>query len=240
MFRQIAFQKRQGLIFLFVCLLFFAYLLLPFLGQVKAEDSSTPDNTPARTTAESVPVSLTVDWSHVEESQVPASIITTLVPDGVSFMAVNLVLTAEHQWQGIIQVLQGTRAVQVSVDAVAGLDYVLSGNIREGYTLTYYRQGEEPPVEATPTEEIKTPATLMIPMDTQVIQRPNSDLPAVQTNPDESLSVEEYEERQIQAALEEQGYRTPNRTFYIVGIVVCIVLIVVVVVARILLGRQID
>lgn len=189
-----------------------------------------------------IPVS--VNWDHVPEEMVPAQLTVLFVPDGIGLMSANLLFTAESQWRGTVQTIGGTRTMVISVPPLEGLEYRLLGSIEEGYTIEYHPEGAIPDDNAKLADQSVDPAEIShAEVETiRVSKAPQAQaadgLPVVSTSEGESLSREEMEQRMVAAVLEQQGITAPNRTLYIIGIVICGVLIIAAVIARILLGRR--
>lgn len=191
-----------------------------------------------------VDIPVSVNWDNVPEDKIPEQLTVLLTPDGVSFMATNLMFNAEMGWKGNIQTIGGTRTIAITVPPLEGLEYRLLGSVEEGYTIEYHPEGKIPEDDARLADQSVNPAKVShAEVETSLVSKPAAqeaapDLPAIETSEGEILSQEELERRMVAAALKEQGITAPNRTLYIVGIIVCAILIVLAIIARILLGRR--
>ena len=209
-----------------------------------AKESSSKELLTPQEVEITIPVS--VEWKNVPEKSIPEELIVTFVPDGVPFMATNVNFRKEMEagsWSGYISALAGTQTVQVNVGRLEGLEYRVLGDVKKGIVLQYWEEGKIPNDGAKLAEQSIEPekAPLDVPVETTKVSRPTVSPQAkitIQTEPGESLTPEEYNERMVEAALEARGYKSPNRAFYIAGIVVCAILILIVLAARIYLGKK--
>lgn len=186
-------------------------------------------------------IDINVDWGDVPAEQIPDSLYLTVVPDGIAFMASNVLFDAEHEWKAQVQALPGTKHLEVKEDKIDGLEDRLLGNVEEGYQLQYFPLGQMPKDNAaTATRNVQPHDGTYAGVETRkvsITERAPGAV-AISTREGESLTPSELAERQLQAELEAQGLVMPNRTLYMIGVIICLILIVVVIALRILLGRH--
>ena len=186
-------------------------------------------------------IDISVDWGDVPAEQIPDSLYLTVVPDGIAFMASNVLFDAEHEWKAQVQALPGTKHLEVKEDKIDGLEDRLLGNVEEGYQLQYFPLGQMPKDNAaTATRNVQPHDGTYAGVETRkvsITERAPGAV-AISTREGESLTPSELAERQLQAELEAQGLVMPNRTLYMIGVIICLILIVVVIALRILLGRH--
>lgn len=217
---------------LILCLFFLA--LIPFTDFAKMTVSA--NRLPV--TGEVIAVNVNVDWGEVPEDNIPASLTITATPDGIPFMGSDLILNANADWQGSLAVHSGTRRVEFKSLEIEGLDHRLSGSLEEGYTISYYLQGQapetsEPDTAEEPVEEVTLDLAAVPTKEINLKDRGIT----VETEEGESLSEEEYKERLLDAYMREHGYIV-DKTPYYIGIAICVALIIIVIVIRVLIGRK--
>ena len=156
-------------------------------------------------------------------------------------MASNVLFNAEHEWKAQVQALPGTKHLEVKEDKIDGLEDRLLGNVEEGYKLQYFPLGQMPQDNAaTATRNVQPHDGTYAGVETRTvaITERAPEAAAISTREGESLTPSELAERQLQAELEAQGLVMPNRTLYMIGVIICLILIVIVITLRILLGRR--
>lgn len=220
-------EARIGLILLLATLTLQLFIgpFFPGSTPVRAESSATTN------------VALRVSWDAIEGDH-PQELIFTIVPDGIAFMALTVHLSDANNWETSATIAAGTQAMQFRGVDVEGLDYRVLGSVKDGYTIEFYPEGEIPTDNAHLANQDVDPNSVEIaavPTQTVIVEKPS--VPMIETQPGESLSDEEYQQRLIRAQLEANGL-LPNRTPYYIGIAICVVLIIVVIIIRILLGRS--
>lgn len=217
---------------LVLCLFFLALIPFTSLTGLTVSAARLP------VTGEVIAVNVNVNWGEVPEDRIPESLTITATPDGIPFMGSDLILNANANWQGSMAVHSGTRRVEFKSLEIDGLDHRLSGSLEEGYTISYYLQGEAPETSEQDTEEEPAEEVTLdlAAVPTQEVPLKNRGI-TIETEEGESLTDEEYKERLLDAYMREHGYIV-DKTPYYIGIAICVVLIIIVIVIRVLLGRK--
>lgn len=187
--------------------------------------------------AEVMEIPLHVSWENVDEAAIPANISVTALPDGIAFMATDVYIYADNGWEAKFAVPMGTKMVQFRNIELDGYDYRILGSLEDSYTIEYYPVGGVPDDGAILANQAPEVGEVQLPQaPTQTVQL-KQDKPLVDTQPGESLSDEELQERYIEEQLRQEGY-VVDRTPYYIGIGICVALIIIVITIRILLARR--
>lgn len=187
----------------------------------------------AAQTAETKEVRVDLVFEDVEDDKIPQDKVVSFLPDGIPFMAVSVHFNKENGWTGAIDIIPGTKSIQVRDEKIEGLESRLTGSIDEGYTISYYHLGEAP--EALETEEPEPPEIPSVPPEATSVVSVSPEL----NRPEDDSLASQIEASIIESEMQAHGYDTEqNRQLYLIGIGVCVVLIIIVITLRILLARR--
>lgn len=204
-----------------------------------ADDSNIDNivNPPSEFSTGSVPMSIDIDWSNVDDSKVPDMVEITVIPGGVLLEAVQFPVSAAGNWHADASIPKTDGDLLITYGEVAGVSFALNGDLSNGFTLVAQDAATAPPSEDPnlrqdtgaqvvynpPTGEVAKPAADNIPGEKLLIKSPKARRhdPGVKNEENDKFADGE-EAQKLQREIEN---RDDQYIYYVIGGVALLILV---------------